>query len=562
MPSRKPLEIGQVLNNRYRIVKLLGQGGFGAVYRAWDSNLNRPCAVKENLDTSPEAQRQFTREATVLANLSHPNLPRVTDHFILPDQGQYLVMDFVEGDDLASIVRQSGLISVQQAVIWISQVADALEYLHSRDPAVVHRDIKPGNIRITPEGKAMLVDFGLVKVYNPQLKTTMGARAVTPGYAPPEQYGHGSTDARSDIYALGATLFAILTGQEPLESVQRMSGEQMSPAHQFNPNVPPMMSGVIERSLRLEPSQRYQNVGEFRTALKSISSPVLVKPVNQAYAVPAMRAPAMEPSLRPPISGPKSQPKSQPRKQTGMGLYIGIGALALVCLLGSVGIIGLIVASQKETARATSDAQLQATLAERVKTTSTTQSKGTATARAQATQQTLLAQLEANSRLVYGPQSGSLEHDDGTSVIAQDADVNLRDLIVEARFYNPYAATEGQFDYGFIVRHETKNVQFRFVVQSEKTWLLLNNTGDPDGATITQGKIPDLKVGADDSNLVKLIFQGNRGWFFLNDELISDMDLSVRMNSGAIYIATGIFQDAKLAGKMTRFTNFSIWSLP
>ena len=102
-----PLQTGQVFNNRYRIVKLLGQGGFGAVYRAWDSNLNKPCALKENLDVSPEAQRQFTREATVLANLSHPNLPRVTDHFILPGQGQYLVMDFVEGDDLASILTNA-----------------------------------------------------------------------------------------------------------------------------------------------------------------------------------------------------------------------------------------------------------------------------------------------------------------------------------------------------------------------------------------------------------------------------------------------------------------------
>jgi serine/threonine protein kinase len=99
-----PLQPGQMLNSRYRIVRLLGQGGFGAVYRAWDTNLNRPCAVKENLDTSPEAQRQFTREATVLANLSHPNLPRVTDHFILAGQGQYLVMDYVEGEDLATMM--------------------------------------------------------------------------------------------------------------------------------------------------------------------------------------------------------------------------------------------------------------------------------------------------------------------------------------------------------------------------------------------------------------------------------------------------------------------------
>lgn len=549
-----PLETGQVLNNRYRIVKLLGQGGFGAVYRAWDANLNRPCAVKENLDTSPEAQRQFTREATVLANLSHPNLPRVTDHFILPGQGQYLVMDFVEGDDLASIVRQRGTVPVQQAIIWISQVADALEYLHSRDPVVVHRDIKPANIRVTPEGRAMLVDFGLVKVYNPQLKTTMGARAVTPGYAPPEQYGQGSTDARSDIYALGATLFAILTAQEPLESVQRMSGSQMGLANQFNPSVSPAMSEVIERSLRLEPSQRYQSAGEFKAALNSASAPVLVKPVNQAYAVPAMRAPAMEPSVHHPVSRPRSQPRSEPIKKAGVGLYIGIGALVLVCILGSIGVFGLIVASGNKTTQATSDAQMQATLAERVKTTST--------ARAEATQQSLLTRLEANSRLVFGPQSGTLEHDDGSSIIVKNADVNLRDFIVEARFYNPYAAADGLWDYGFIVRHETKNVQFRFVIQSKKTWVLLNNTGEPDGETIAQGEIPALKVGAQDSNLVKLVFQGNRGWFFLNDVLVTEMDLSARMNSGAVYIATGIFQDDKQPGKSTRYTDFSIWSLP
>ncbi len=289
-----PLQTGQVLNNRYRVVKLLGQGGFGAVYRAWDSNLNRPCAIKENLDTSPEAQRQFTREATVLANLSHPNLPRVTDHFILPEQGQYLLMDFVEGDDLASILRQRGPVPVAQAVTWISQVADALIYLHSRQPVVIHRDIKPANIRVTPEGRAMLVDFGLVKMYNPQLKTTLGARAVTPGYAPPEQYGQGSTDARSDIYALGATLYNILTGQEPMESVQRMSGAQMRPASQIIPSVPLHISQSLERSMQLQPTQRFQSAAEFKSALNPSSGQVVFRSTPETYAVPPVRTPAVD----------------------------------------------------------------------------------------------------------------------------------------------------------------------------------------------------------------------------------------------------------------------------
>ena len=218
------------MQGRYRIERELGKGGFGAVYCAWDSNVDRRCAVKENLEMAAEGRRQFSREATVLANLSHPNLPRVTDHFSIPGQGQYLVMDFVEGDDLGSLVNRQGKIPVEQALSWMIQVADALVYIHSQQPPVLHRDIKPANIRITPGGQAMLVDFGLVKVFDPNLKTTMGARAVTPGYAPPEQYGQGRTDHRTDIYALGATLYTLLTGQEPPESVQRVAGGQMPSA--------------------------------------------------------------------------------------------------------------------------------------------------------------------------------------------------------------------------------------------------------------------------------------------------------------------------------------------
>ncbi|MFM8322352.1 MAG: serine/threonine-protein kinase, partial [Chloroflexota bacterium] len=248
-----------VLLNRYRIEHELGRGGFGAVYRAWDQNLSRTCAVKENLDTSTEAQRQFQREATTLANLSHPNLPRVTDHFSLPSQGQYLVMDFVDGEDLASYLAREGRVPLDQALDWAFQALDALVYLHSRQPPVLHRDIKPANLRLTPDGRVMLVDFGLVKMYDPSLKTTLGARAVTPGYAPPEQYGTGRTDARSDIYALGATLYRMLSGADPLESVQRIAGGQLAPARELNPHVPPALSQALEKAMALDPGQRFQS---------------------------------------------------------------------------------------------------------------------------------------------------------------------------------------------------------------------------------------------------------------------------------------------------------------
>ncbi len=192
------LTTGMVLNNRYRIVKLLAQGGFGAVYRAWDLNLKIACALKENLSVTPDAQKQFDREATLLASLQHPNLPRVTDHFSIPGQGQYLVMDFVEGEDLQQILdRTRTPIPEHQALAWVDQVCDALSYLHTHYPPIIHRDIKPANIKITPQGRAILVDFGIAKALAPNAKTTQGARAITPGYSPPEQYGQGSTDDRS-----------------------------------------------------------------------------------------------------------------------------------------------------------------------------------------------------------------------------------------------------------------------------------------------------------------------------------------------------------------------------
>jgi serine/threonine protein kinase len=263
-----PISIGQILANRYRVDALLGQGGFGAVYRVWDLNLNRPRALKENLDASAEAQRQFSREAGILADLTHPNLPRVLDHFFMPGFGQYLVMDYVEGEDLQSILnRTRGPLPEAQVTGWLSQVGEALTYLHSQNPPVVHRDVKPANIKITPAGKAVLVDFGIAKLFDAALKTTLGAKAVTPGYSPPEQYGQGQTDVRSDVYALGATLYALLTGQEPIESVTRFAGQTLKPPSALNPGITPRIEAVILRAMKLDPAERYQSAADLSREL-------------------------------------------------------------------------------------------------------------------------------------------------------------------------------------------------------------------------------------------------------------------------------------------------------
>ena len=264
-----PLSIGQLLQtNRYRIDGILGKGGMGAVYLAWDNSLGKNAAIKENLDTSAEAHQQFNREATMLARLSHPNLPRVTDYFFIPNQGQYLVMDYVEGEDLDHIINTTGSLPEAHVIPWILQVCDALIYLHNQKPPIIHRDIKPGNIRICPDGRAMLVDFGIAKVYDPHLSTTIGARAITPGYSPPEQYGSGKTDERSDIYALGATLYHVLTGKKLPESVHLMTGESTLVApRQINAQISEEAEEAILRCIEVDTKNRYQSMGEVQKQL-------------------------------------------------------------------------------------------------------------------------------------------------------------------------------------------------------------------------------------------------------------------------------------------------------
>jgi polar amino acid transport system substrate-binding protein len=196
-------------------------------------------------------------------------------------------MDYVEGEDLQSKMQAHGALPLEEALEWVSQVADALIYLHGQNPPVIHRDIKPANIRITPQGRAYLVDFGLVKYYSPSLRTTMGARAVTPGYSPPEQYGQGRTDARTDIYALGATLYTLLSAEEPPESVLRVSGATLAPISTGMGNARPDIWQVIQRAMALDPKDRFQTAAEFKAALSSglHPTPAVVQPKPAAQPV-------------------------------------------------------------------------------------------------------------------------------------------------------------------------------------------------------------------------------------------------------------------------------------
>ena len=340
-----PLFIGQILNNRYQIDALLGQGGMGAVYRATDSRLNIVVAIKENLDASPSAQSQFSHEAQIAARLSHPNLPRVSDYFFIPGQGQYLVMDYIEGEDLESMSNRLGLLPERYVLRWILQVCDALEYLHQQNPPVIHRDIKPANIKIRPNGQAVLVDFGIAKVYDPTMSTTLGAKAVTPGYSPIEQYGGRPTDARSDIYSLGATLYRLLTGQTLPESVQLASAESsFTLPRQLNPQINPTTEQAILKAIELATSRRFQSAAELRSALIGQRTH-LVEQHTPEQAIPTtISFTVAGPTVVAPSSAPLAQPvkKSSSRKwvywMVGIGVgFVGLSIVAVLVFISTFG---------------------------------------------------------------------------------------------------------------------------------------------------------------------------------------------------------------------------------
>jgi eukaryotic-like serine/threonine-protein kinase len=263
------LNEGQLLHGRYRIEHLVARGGYGAVYKAFDTTLNRICAVKENLALGLQAERQFEQEAQLLARLHHPNLPRVIDHFLLPERGQYLVMDYVEGRNLQEILRHRlRPFGQDEALAVMRQVCMALTYLHNHSPPIVHRDVKPQNIIVTPGGPAVLVDFGVSKVVYGEGETVAGMRGVSPGYAAPEQYGTAPTDERSDVYSVGATLYTLLTGQPPVDSLQRLTGQVvLSPIHRCNGSVSPAVEQAVYMAMEPSLNLRLPSVARLQDAL-------------------------------------------------------------------------------------------------------------------------------------------------------------------------------------------------------------------------------------------------------------------------------------------------------
>ena len=274
-----PLKVGEVLRGRYKIRERIGAGGMGSIYLAEDLRLEgRRCALKEvehdrtlGEKILSEAREQFLREATILARLDHPNLPKVSDFFNVGSK-DYLVMDFVPGSDLRSLMlnakQNNQFLQEIEVLKWASQICDALQYMHTQEPPIVHRDIKPSNLKLTPEGLIKLVDFGLVRVLAPdEVTITIIQGQGTALYTPLEQYGGADshTDVRSDIFSLGSTLYHLLTNQSPAEARERfLDPENLALPRTINPGISVRTEKAVLWAMELHPDRRPDSVESFR----------------------------------------------------------------------------------------------------------------------------------------------------------------------------------------------------------------------------------------------------------------------------------------------------------
>ncbi|MEN3334124.1 MAG: eukaryotic-like serine/threonine-protein kinase [Blastocatellia bacterium] len=274
------LDPNTILQGRYLILRRIGHGGMGAVYLAKDQRLGSLLALKETFFTDERMLKAFEREARLLASLRHPALPRVSDHFAEGD-GQFLVMEYIAGDDLEQMLTTRGYgFAPADVLTWADQLLDALDYLHTQQPPIVHRDIKPQNLKLTDRGQIILLDFGLAKGAVSDMTQATGNSSIlgyTPGYAPLEQIQAVGTDARSDLYSLAATLYRLMAYTSPPDALRRattvLNGESdpLEPANQINPHIAASVAKVLHGAMDLKRDARPATASAMRQALREAS---------------------------------------------------------------------------------------------------------------------------------------------------------------------------------------------------------------------------------------------------------------------------------------------------
>ena len=310
------IEPGTLLQDRFLIEEQIGVGGMGAVYRAVDQKFGTSVAVKETFYSDRNLAEAFEREARLLNGLHHPLFPHVSDHFV-EGNGHFLVMEYIEGEDLSALLKRGERFPLDTVMRWTLDLLDGLDYLHSQDPPIIHRDVKPSNLKLTPRGNLLLLDFGMAKETSGDTQGMQSVFGYSRRYSPLEQIEGTGTDVRSDIFSLGATVYHLLTGAPPVDVLARASAivagkpDPLKLASEIDSNVPELIAALIHSALALNPDKRFvsaramwNSVEEALRAGEPSESAVSAQPitpatVRQEETFPALEAFEEDPDLNP-----------------------------------------------------------------------------------------------------------------------------------------------------------------------------------------------------------------------------------------------------------------------
>ncbi len=349
--------IGRLIGGRYRLIAPLGEGGMATLWRAVDQQLDREVAVKllrAQYSGDPGFVARFKQEARAAGSLAHPNIVSVYDYGTDADEGtQYIVMQLVDGEDLATVLRERGNLSVEDSVRVAIGVASALEAAHRR--GIVHRDVKPGNILITDDGEVKVTDFGIARAVSEASMTVTGTTLGSVHYFSPEQARGDEVTGASDVYALGIVLYEMLTGRRPFEgdsaagvALKRLN-EDPPPPTRYRPELPAGLVAVVMRALAREPEDRFPDAGSFAEALRAWQRDPDEVPAAAVAAVPPRGEPTVyvpprvtRPSDRVPrtpvVGAPPYRPAEE-RERQGQPWWIWLLALLAIVLLGTIGFL-------------------------------------------------------------------------------------------------------------------------------------------------------------------------------------------------------------------------------
>jgi hypothetical protein len=365
------IEPDTLIQGRYQVIRQVGQGGMGAVYEAIDKRLRSSVALKQTMIGGEQFDHAFEHEAQLLANLRHSALPRVIDHFT-DSSGQFLVMEFIPGKDLGALMQENRApFPVADIMRWADLLLDALDYLHTQTPPIIHRDIKPQNLKLTSRGEIILLDFGLAKgsvALQPQEVSGKSIFGYTPQYAPLEQIKGTGTDPRSDLYSLAATFYHLLTGHPPPNALTRASEvvsnnpDPLLPAHKVNARVSRDLSSVLAQAMALDRNKRFKSAAAMRAAIrasqhdtnldapratavdaaartdahKAEATHAISSSTNLASVPPAPIAEASAPPAYEPVAAPEGfvVPARKPDRRL---LFIAGGLVLMILLLAALG---------------------------------------------------------------------------------------------------------------------------------------------------------------------------------------------------------------------------------